>query len=85
MKSRATREFWDCYAKLPPHVRAAAQAKHRLWQENPFHPSLHFKPVQRGLWSIRVTRDYRAPARWRGDLVVWSWIGSHAEYDSLLD
>jgi hypothetical protein len=59
--------------------------KHRLWLENPFHPSLSFKELAPDLWSVRINRQYRALARRKSDLVVWFWIGTHAEYDRLLN
>lgn len=36
------------------------------------------------VWSVRVNQNYRALGRPRGNLVVWFWIGTHAEYDQLL-
>lgn len=35
---------------------------YQLWAENSFHPSLHFKCInnQENIWSVRVTRGYRA-------------------------
>ena len=43
-----------------------------------------FKKVGDDLWSVRVGRAYRALGRFEGDLLVWVWIGSHAEYDQVL-
>ncbi|TWH39740.1 hypothetical protein [Dulcicalothrix desertica] len=51
-----------------------AKKAYRIWQENQQHPSLHFKKVGKNLWSARVTDDY-----------YWFWIGSHNEYDALLN
>jgi hypothetical protein len=53
---------------------------------DPFHPSLHFKPVsaRQPIFSVRIGIGYRALALRDGDHVFWFWIGSHAEYDSLL-
>ena len=77
--------FWLAFARLPRDVQDAARQKHRLWLENPFHPSLHFKELAPGLWSARINKQYRALGRRRADLVVWFWIGTHAEYDRLID
>lgn len=76
--------FWTLFAGLPRDVQDAARIKHRLWMENPFHPSLCFKELAPGLWSIRINRQYRALGRRRDDLVVWFWIGTHAEYDRMI-
>ena len=50
---------------------------------DPHHASLHFKPV-RQFWSVRVGLHYRALAVRDGDELGWFWIGTHAEYDSLI-
>ena len=80
---RTTSRFWRLYNALPPAVRRAADRQYDLLRSNPRHPSLHLKPVPGG-WSARVTRGYRAVARRQPDgSFVWTWIGTHAEYDRL--
>jgi len=37
------------------------------------------------IYSVRVGLGYRALGAMAGDTVTWFWIGSHAEYDKLLD
>jgi hypothetical protein len=82
--SKARRSFWDCFDALPEPIRRAARQKYELWHVEPFHPSLHFKELQPGLWSVRLIEGYRALG-WRdGDLILWFWIGSHADYDHLI-
>jgi len=61
-----------------------ARVKFSLWREEPFHTSLQFKETRPGLWSVRINDQYRALARRKDDLVVWFWIGIHAEYDRLM-
>ena len=65
-------------------MRSAAKEKYKLWRSEPFHPSLHFKELRPGLWSVRITSNYRALALRDNDVVVWFWIGTHAEYDRLI-
>ncbi len=36
------------------------------------------------IYSVRISRGYRALGLRDGDLVTWFWIGSHADYDKLL-
>jgi hypothetical protein len=84
MKSFATPDFWKTYAELAPEVREQAQKAYQLWQENPLHPSLHFKKVGKNLWSARVSGGYRALALKKGDDYYWFWIGAHDEYETLL-
>jgi len=50
----------------------------------PRHPSLQFKKVG-PYWSARVGARHRALAAEASDGFVWFWIGTHAEYDKLLD
>ena len=87
MRSRATPRFWAAYRDLPPDIREHAQRAYRLFLENPGHPSLHFKKVHDSepVYSVRVTLAYRAVALLEGDEITWFWIGTHTDYDRLLD
>ncbi len=84
MKSFALPSFWAAYASLGEGIKSSARKAYRLWARNPFHPSLHFKCVNRegNVWSVRVTRGYRALGILEDDTVTWFWIGGHAEYES---
>ena len=82
--SRVTPEFWKLYRKQLVEVRELARKAYRLWSEESLHPSLHFKKVRGGKWSLRIGVHYRAVGRFEGDGFVWDWIGSHAEYDQLI-
>jgi mRNA-degrading endonuclease RelE of RelBE toxin-antitoxin system len=86
MISRIGPEFHRRFARLPTSVQKQARIAYGLFKSNPYHRSLHFKklPPYADLWSVRVGGDYRAIGRWRGDVIVWFFIGSHAEYDKLL-
>lgn len=84
MTDKANAAFWAGFIALPHEVQKAAREKHELWLADPFHPSLHFKEIMDGLWSVRINSQYRALGRRKKDFVVWIWIGSHAEYDRLL-
>jgi hypothetical protein len=55
MKSFTTADFWKAYAELSVDMRKKAQRAYQLWQDNPMHPSLHFKKVGKNLWSIRIS------------------------------
>lgn len=86
MKSRATRRFWKLYRSLPADIRSAADKAYALWAANPQHPGLHFKRVDPSepIYSIRITRNYRALGILRDDVIIWFWIGPHGEYDQKL-
>lgn len=86
MRSRRNRDFHEAFSKLPDRVQFRASAAYALFASDPFHESLHFKSVNNDgtLWSARVGDAYRALGWRMGDLVVWFWIGTHAEYDRMI-
>ncbi|HEY7155649.1 MAG TPA: hypothetical protein VH575_16930 [Gemmataceae bacterium] len=86
MNSQLTADFLACFAKLPDAVKEQARRCYQLWRDNPSHPSLHFKRIhgQEGLYSVRVGLGWRALGLLEGDTISWFWIGSHAEYDTLI-
>ena len=61
--SVASRDFWRLYRRLPRDVRRLAAKSYKVWQQDPFHPSLHFKKVGDDLWSVRVGGHHRALGR----------------------
>jgi hypothetical protein len=77
----------DRLPRLASRDPGAAQKAYRLFRENPRHPSLQFKKVhnREPVYSVRVTVGYRAVGLLDNDEVAWFWIGSHAEYDRLLN
>jgi hypothetical protein len=85
MKSFTTPDFWKVYAELSPEMKVQARKAYRLWQENSLDPSLHFKKVGRKLWSVRLSGNFRGLALKKGDDYYWVWIGSHDEYERLLN
>ena len=86
MRSQTTADFRTLLSKAPEAVQTKARSAYRLWSENPSHPSLRFKKVHGTLpvYSVRIDLDWRALGVLNGDVVVWFWIGSHAEYERML-
>ena len=86
MNSHTTDKFRKAFAELPADVQKHARQAYRLFIENPYHPSLHFKPIHptRPIYSVRIRLDYRAVGVRDGDDIIWYWVGSHAEYDKLI-
>ena len=87
MRSKRTRKFRQLLEALPEDVRRQAYAAYRQFKQDPYHPGLQFKRVsqKRPLYSVRIGISYRAPGlREEEDVIVWFWIGSHADYDKLL-
>lgn len=87
MKSRTTAQFRKLFADLPESVQEQTRKAYRLFKQDPNYPSLRFKKVHPKLpiYSARINRDYRAIAQLEEDTAIWFWVGSHAEYDLLLD
>ncbi|MBK5970468.1 MULTISPECIES: ParE family toxin-like protein [Thiorhodovibrio] len=81
---KTTTRFWACLYALPEQVQKLARKNYELLKENPRHPSLCFKKVGK-LWSARVGGNHRALAMEDDDGYVWIWIGTHDEYDSLIN
>lgn len=83
MNSATLPSFWDRYRKLDRDLKARARKAYRLWSEDPFHPSLRFKCINReeNVWSVRLTLGYRALGILEGDTMTWFWVGSHDEYE----
>ena len=83
MRHFASRRFWAAYGELPEPIRALADQSYALLKRDSRHHSLHLKRVGR-FWSVRVGLRYRALAVEEDGDLVWFWIGSHADYDSLI-
>jgi mRNA-degrading endonuclease RelE of RelBE toxin-antitoxin system len=82
MKSATLPSFWENYRDLDFSIRQQARKAYRLWRQNPFHPSLRFKCINRAenIWSVRITLGYRAIGILEDDTVTWFWIGNHDSY-----
>ena len=87
MNSHATNRFWALFAVLPPDVKQLAVKTYRIWREDPSHPSLHFRKLRGSTdrFTIRIGDHYRALGRLESYTLIWVWIGSHAEYDRLVN
>ena len=76
MNSRLTVDFIACFRLLPEEIKNLARKNYRLWRENPSHPSLHFKRVNRRepIYSVRVGSGYRAVGLGsKHDFMVLDW------------
>ena len=87
MISKTTKRFRQAFAELPRSVRRQAQQSYKLFSQNPNHPSLRFKKVHATdpIYAARININYRTLGIVDREEIVWFWIGSHAEYDKLLD
>ena len=86
-----TREFRYLYADLPERIQSLGLKVYSLFVQDPQHPSLQLhrlKDNSRGShhtasWSVSITRKYRAVYFVDGEVNVWYWVGTHADYDRL--
>lgn len=81
---KTTYRFWSCFYALPKSVQETARKNYELLKENSRHPSWRFKKVGK-FWSARVGSNHRALAMEDEGGYVWVWIGTHEEYDHLLN
>ncbi|MCI0618743.1 hypothetical protein L0244_37680 [bacterium] len=84
MKHFAAPSFWECYNKLPHSIQDLADGNFAKLKKNPQHPSLHLKKVGE-YWSVRVGVRYRALGVEVEKGLLWFWIGTHAEYDKMVN
>jgi hypothetical protein len=86
VNSRTSARFRLAFRRLPGRVQRRARAAYRLFERDPFHPSLRFKLVHtsRPIYSVRIGLAYRALGVREDDEIIWFWIGSHTDYDRLL-
>ena len=86
MNSRTTEGFRKSFQQLPERVQRQARAAYALFNQNPYYPSLRFKRVHpvRPVYSVRISRNYRALGIREDDELIWFWIGSHTDYEQLI-
>ena len=88
MKSRRTLRFRRLYEALPEQVQRDADAAYTRFAADPNYPGLNFERIQgmkAPIFSARVSQQYRVLGRSEdADTIVWFWIGTHQEYDKLL-
>jgi len=90
--SHVNARFRRHFANLPKRIQEQSSRAYRLFKTDPSHlcvcghRGLEFKklPPHQDIWSVRITDDYRAVGQRQGEVVVWFFIGTHAEYDALL-
>lgn len=84
MRHFASGRFWAAYDGLPAHIQALADKNFELLNADLGHPGVQLKKVGR-YWSARVGLNHRALAVSHDGNLLWFWIGTHADYDRLLN
>lgn len=61
MNSATLPSFWEKYHILSRNTKSQIMKAHRLWSENPFHPSLRFKCINQpeNVFFLRSADIYR--------------------------
>jgi hypothetical protein len=87
VKSLTTTQFRKLFADLPGPIQELTRKAYRQFNQDPNYPSLRFKKVHPKLpiYSARINKDYRAVGQLEEGTVIWFWVGSHSEYELLLD
>lgn len=88
-RNRRSASFRDLFAELPDAIQELAYQRFKLFEQDPRHPSLQWHRLKdndkgehkNGSISVRVNKQYRAIYVEIGDVNLWYWIGTHAEYD----
>ena len=86
MISHTTEHLRKLYGNLPKQIRKQAMEAYSQFKRDSYYPGLHFKRVHssRPIYSVRITKDYRAVGIQQNNEIIWFWIGSHSDYDKLL-
>ncbi len=80
---KTTDRFRDSFDNLPIKVQKIAIRNFELFNDNPHHPSLHFKKIGK-FWSLRIGLNYRALTVKQDDDYILVWIGTHDNYLKML-
>ena len=87
MESITTEKFRKCFDNLPQNIKTEARKVFKTWKSDPFLKSLKFKKIHNkvDIYSIRIGLHWRALGVKESNNIIWFWIGSHSEYDKLIN
>ncbi len=87
MISVTTKRFQKSFDQLPSTIKDKARNAFKLWQTDPYHPTLSFKQIysEKQIYSVRIGLAYRALGVMENETLVWFWIGSHEDYNNLIN
>ena len=87
MISHINSKWKKLYKQLPANIRQIAKKQYKLFKQDPYHSSLHFKKIHstQPIFSARITYNYRTLGILTDDnIIIWFWIGSHDDYEKML-
>jgi hypothetical protein len=84
--SHTNKQFRKLLRELPAGVQKEARQAFLTWMRDPWHSSLRFKQIHSSepIYSVRIALGWRAVGVRSGDVIIWYWVGSHADYDKLI-
>lgn len=87
MISKVTPRFKKCFKKLPREIQKDAVSAYKEWKRNPYSPQLKFerKKHQKPIYSVSIGLNWRALGLLNGNVITWFWIGSHEDYNNMLN
>ncbi|GAX61421.1 superfamily I DNA and RNA helicase [Candidatus Scalindua japonica] len=87
MISHTTKRFRKLLTELPNEIQKKAKETYTHFKKNPYHPGLYFKRVHstKPIYSARISINYRAVGIQQGREIVWFWVGTHTDYEKLLN
>jgi len=86
MISHINRQWKKLYKIIPINIKELAKKQYKLFKENPYHASLHFKKIHsnKQIFSARINLNYRTIGILHENTIIWFWIGSHDEYERMI-
>lgn len=84
MRSVRTQQFRKLLEGLPEQVQRQADIAYGQFKRDPWYQGLQFKEVAPSIFSVRIGLHHRALGTKTDNIIIWYWIGTHAEYDKLI-
>ena len=77
MITHKTSSFLKTYKKLPQKIKKLFKKQESIFRETWLHPFLHTKKLEEmaGVFSFRVTREYRVLFYFRDEVAIFFSIG----------
>jgi hypothetical protein len=87
VQSHRTDKFIKAFDNLPEPIKRKAREVYNVWKINPSHPSHSFKQIGgiKNVYSSRIGLNYRALGVKDDDKIIWFWIGSHEDYNNMIN
>ena len=84
IKSKRTKGFEKLFARIPAQVQQEARDAWTLFRDGS-PSSLQFRCIHQRdpIYSIRISKSYRAVGWYEDGVVRWFWIGSYEDYNHI--